>query len=120
MSLKYLLDEHVAPALAAAIRNLEPEIDVRNVGDSTAPPRGTLDPEILQWCETEKFVLLSNDRSTLPVHVSDHVAQGGRLPGVFLLNTRWTLSQTAEHLVFVALVSFNDEYENQVRHLPIV
>lgn len=47
MKIRFLLDENLPPKLKSAVLNLDPEIDILRVGDSNAPPLGTLDPEIL-------------------------------------------------------------------------
>ena len=119
MSLKYLLDEHIPHALTSAIARLEPSLTVSAIGDATAPPCGTLDPQLLEWCESEGFVLITNNRRSMPVHLADHLARGHHVPGIFVITSGWSLSQIAEHLVLVALASFDDEYRDQIRNLPI-
>ena len=119
MSLKYLLDENIPHALRDEMRRSDAAVVVRVVGEVGSPPLGTLDPDILRWCETHRFILFTNNRGSMPVHLADHASAGGSVPGVFLLKPGWTLVQTAEHLVLVAGASFDDEYENQVRHLPV-
>lgn len=67
MSLQYLLDENVHPLYQIQLRRRAPELMVWAVGDPSAPPKGTLDPEILCWCEEHKFVLVTNNRKSMPV-----------------------------------------------------
>lgn len=49
--MRYLLDEHINPALRRELLRAAPELDVWMIGDPGAPPRGTLDPAILVWGE---------------------------------------------------------------------
>ena len=48
--MRYLLDEHIAPTYRALLLRAAPELEVWIVGDPGAPPRGTLDPDILIRC----------------------------------------------------------------------
>jgi len=47
MSIQYLLDEHIAPLYRTQLVRQAPTLVVRIIGDPDAPPKGTLDPEIL-------------------------------------------------------------------------
>src|SRR5437867_1199230 len=93
MALRYLLDENLRGGpLWTAIQQhnsagIDP-IDVTQVGDPPDLPLGTLDPEILLWCEREDRVLVSLDTGTLPVHLSKHLQASHRSPGVFILRRR--------------------------------
>lgn len=90
--LKYLLDEHIPPAYRAQIlrraERLVPsvELEVWAIGDPDAPSKGTLDPEILSWCESHRFVLVTNNRRSMPVHLADHLNAGQNMPGIFTIN----------------------------------
>ncbi|MGA9383254.1 MAG: DUF5615 family PIN-like protein, partial [Phormidium sp.] len=67
MSLKYLLDENVDPSYKIQLHRQNPDIVMWVVGEPGTPPRGTLDPEILCWCEEYDFVLVTNNRTSMPV-----------------------------------------------------
>jgi hypothetical protein len=47
MPIRYLIDENLSPAYADQLRRREPALDVYAVGEPGAPPKGTLDPNIL-------------------------------------------------------------------------
>jgi hypothetical protein len=55
----------------------------------------------------------------MPVHLADHLAQNRHIPGIFILNPTLSIGETIEELVLVALASFDDEYQDQIVHLPI-
>jgi hypothetical protein len=55
MTLKYLIDENVNPLYPNQIRLREPDIVIKVVGETETPPKGTLDPEILCWCEEHQY-----------------------------------------------------------------
>ncbi len=62
----FLLDEHINRAIQRQLHRLELQIEVLMVGDPGAPPKGTLDPELLIWLETNSYILVTENRSTIP------------------------------------------------------
>ena len=71
---RFLLDEHVNRAIQRQLRRLDPRINVLAINDSDAPPAGTSDPDILLWIEKSGYILVTENRSTIPGHLSDHYA----------------------------------------------
>ena len=69
MTIQYLLDEHIAPLYRTQLVRQAPDLVVRMIGDPDAPPKGTLDPEILIWCETHNFILVTNNRKSMPKQI---------------------------------------------------
>jgi hypothetical protein len=120
MKLKYLMDENVDPVYAAQLRRQRSDLIVWTVGEPNTPNRGTLDPEILCWCEEQGFILVTNNRRSMPVHLRDHLADGGHIPGIFILNPTLSIGNTIEELILIAEGSLEDEYRNQIIHLPLV
>ncbi|MBW4591871.1 MAG: hypothetical protein KME46_02825 [Brasilonema angustatum HA4187-MV1] len=47
------------------MRLREPDIIIKVVGEPKTPPKSTLDPEILCWCEDNNFVLVTNNRTSI-------------------------------------------------------
>lgn len=117
MSIAYLFDENVDAALIVGLRRFDPEVSVLAVGEVTAPPRGTLDPEILLWCEEWGRILVTNNRHSMPVHLRDHLAAGRHIPGIFLLNAMMSYGETIEVLQLNAHVSEPGEHRDQIKHL---
>jgi hypothetical protein len=89
--LRYLLDENVDPVLWRALKRQAPEMAVWRVGAPGGPPKGMLDPDILLWCAANGFVLVTNNRKSMPVHLSEHLAAGRHVPGIFILNPAMSL-----------------------------
>lgn len=117
--IKYLLDEHIPHRLRKGLKQRIPDLVVRRIGDVDAPPIGTLDPDILRWCETSGFLLITNNRASMPVHLQEHFTHGRHIPGIFLLSNQMTLSQTIEELILVWEVAEAEEYFDQIRYLPV-
>ncbi|NEQ21115.1 MAG: hypothetical protein F6K28_18200 [Microcoleus sp. SIO2G3] len=119
MTLQYLMDENVDPVYALQLRRRQPDLVVWAVGEPNTPPKSTLDPEILLWCETNNFILVTNNRTSMPVHLADHIAQNHHVPGIFILNADMSIGETIEELILIAECSFEDEYQDQIAYLPV-
>jgi hypothetical protein len=72
--IRYLLDENVNPVLRSALLKRDAGLVVWQIGMPGVPEYGTLDPEILIWCEENEFILVTNNRKSMPVHLEDHLA----------------------------------------------
>ncbi len=120
MTLKYLLDENFAPLYQVQLKRQKRDLVVWVVSDPGTRPKSTLDPEILCWCEKHNFLLVTNNRKSMPVHLAEHIAQGRNIPGIFILNEKLTVGQTIDELSLIAQASFNDEYQNRIIHLPLL
>ncbi len=113
-NIKYLLDENVDPDLRAALKAKWPEMTVWHIGDPSTPHDQTPDPVILGWCEEHAFVLVTNNRRTMPVHLKDHVAAGRRCYGIFILNRKMSLSQTVDALALYWLEEKPEAFLDQI------
>lgn len=117
--IQYLLDENVNPVYKIQLRQRQPDLTIWVVGEPKTPPKGTLDAEILLWCEDYNFILVTNNQTSMPVHLAAHLAAGHHVPGVFLLNPKLSIGQNIEELIFIAKGSFNREYQDQIVSLPL-
>ncbi|PSO83259.1 MAG: hypothetical protein BRC44_00570 [Cyanobacteria bacterium QS_4_48_99] len=102
MTLKYLLDENVDPGYKTPLTRCNFELVNWVVGEPGAPSFGTLDPEILKWCEEYGLVLVTNNRISMPVHLANHIAEGHHVPGIFILNPKLSFGENVDELIFLA------------------
>jgi Domain of unknown function (DUF5615) len=116
---RYLLDEHIDPALRREILRVAPDLVVWIIGDPGAPARGTLDPDILIWCESNRFYLVTNNRKSMPRHLADHLALGRHIPGIFVVGLAMMLGQIIDELVLIAGASADDEFRDLILYLPL-
>lgn len=119
MALKYLLDENVDKVYQRQFLRRNPSLIMWVVGDPGAPPRGTLDPEILCWCEEHNFILVTNNHTSMPVHLAEHIVKGGHIPRILILSDKLSIGETIDELALIADGSFDDEYQDQIIHLPL-
>jgi hypothetical protein len=117
----YLMDENVNPIYKTQLLKDFPDLTVWAVGDAGTPPKGTLDPEILVWCETNGFILVTNNRVSMPVHLNDYlIEQNHHIPGIFILNPKMTVGEIIEELAIVAFVAEDNEYQDRISYLPLL
>ncbi len=84
-----------------------------------APALGTVDPEILIWCEENVFILVANNRKSMRVHLQGHLATGRRAAGILILNAEMSVGETFVKLVLRPTASSAKEYQGQIIYLPI-
>ncbi len=117
--LRFLLDEHVNRAIQRQLRRRDVRIEVLAVGDPGAPPSGAPDSEILGWIEQSGYILVTENRRTIPSHLSDHYAAGRHVPGIFWLRPGAELGSIIESLYLIWLVSTAEEQQDRSLYLPL-
>jgi hypothetical protein len=119
MSIQFLLDENVDPLYRRELLEQDVTMVVWRVGDIGAPPRSTLDPDILTWCQDNSFLLVTNNRKSMPVHLRDHLAQGKHVPGIIVLNEDMSAGDTIEQLNLIWAAGLPDEFRDLIIYLPL-
>ena len=110
MALCFLLDENLRGALWQAIQQHNATsveaLDCLCVGNSPAPPLGTLDPDLLLWIEAHGRILVSRDKRMVGTHLASHWQAGRHIPGLLILRSTWTIGG-----VVAALLLYHQLYE---------
>jgi hypothetical protein len=119
MKPRFLLDEHVNRAVQRQIRRQYAEIDVLAVGDLNAPPSGTPDPDLLVWAEAHGFLLVTEDRSTMPVHLARHLDAERHSSGVLYIRPGASSRQIIEELHLIWTVATAEEFRDQALFIPL-
>lgn len=86
MSIRLLLDENLSPRLKTALLLRFPEMDVLRVGDEGTPPYGTSDPDILLYTEQAQRLLVTDNRTSMPGHITHHLTAGRHHWGVLYIS----------------------------------
>jgi len=119
MTIRYLIDENLDPLYKAQLLNKKPGLVVYSVGDPGTPPKGTLDPEILCWCEENGFILVTNNRRSMPAHLTEHLSEDCHIPRIITLNLEMGIGDTVEELILIAEVGNPSEYQDRIEYLPV-
>lgn len=115
----FLFDENVPPTIRNFLLQTNPNIVAFAVGDGIAPPKGTLDPAILDWIAARNCWLVTNNRASMPVHLNDHLADGKHIPGIIQLPRRLEVRLIVADLVLLWTAAEPDEFQDQLVHLPL-
>jgi hypothetical protein len=117
MAVGFLLDENVDVAYWDQLmaRGSWP---VRVVGGQAAPSKRTTDPDILIWCEGNDFMLVTNNRRTMPQHLADHLAAGRHVPGIVMLDDGLGIGGNIDELLLIMGASLPDEFRDRIIYLP--
>ncbi len=116
---QFLLDENVDPALQEALHRNSPGMVVWLVGNPGAPGLGALDPEILLWCEAHNFSLVTNNHTSMPVHLRAHLSASHHVPGIFILNPKMSFAKTVDELALLWGASDIEEYSDKINFLSL-
>jgi hypothetical protein len=117
--IRYLLDENVDPLFRTELLRQEAEMVVWRIGDPNTPLSGTSDPTILEGCEENSFILVTNNRQSMTQHLTDHLSAGRHVPGIFELNPGLSIGETIEELILIWGASEASDYQDQLIYLPL-
>ncbi len=119
MKIKYLIDENLSPLYKEGLLRHLPNLTVITIGDPNAPPKSTLDPEILIWCQKNDFIIVTNNRTSMPVHLAEHLKQYDYCCGIFVLRKKFTIGEIINNLVLIAQTSDAERYRNFISYIPL-
>lgn len=118
MKIRFLLDEHMPKGLIKSVKRHDEQIDILRIGIEGAPPFGTQDPDILVYCEAERRVFVTDDRTIMPGHVKAHHAAGRQHWGVFTMDRSLGLGTMAYQLAMFWGASEAEEWIDRQEYLP--
>ena len=114
---RLLADENLNADIVRGLLLNYPTLDivfVTEVGLS-----GVDDPEILVWAAENDRVLLTHDRATMPAHAYQRPNAGQALPGVFVVNDRFSVGQSIQQILLVVTLSEQTDWNGRVLYLPL-
>lgn len=119
MTVRFLLDENVDPIVQRAVLSLDPGIDIRRIGDSGMPPLGTLDPDLLIFCEMAEIILVTNNRTSMPGHIADHFAMSRHHWGILQIRIGTSIRQLADELYLIWMTTDATYWVNRYEWVPL-
>ena len=119
MNPRFLLDEHINHAIQRQLRRLDAHIDVLAIGDPGAPLAGTLDPDILDWLDENGYILVTENRRTIPTHLTEHWTVGRHIPGIFWVRPGVGIGRVIEELYLIWAASTGEEYQDRAVFIPL-
>ena len=116
---RFLLDEHIKRSIQRQLRRWNVAIEVLAIGDEGAPPSGTADSDILRWIDANGYILVTENRRTMPTQLAAHFDAGGHIPGVLWVRPEVSLSEVVETLYLIWEASSAHEYVGQALFIPL-
>jgi hypothetical protein len=115
--LKLLADENFNNNIVRGLLRRKPSIDILRVQDVEVA--GADDPTVLDWAAREGRVLLTHDVLTITRYAYERVRRGQPMPGVFEVSRSVPIGRAIEDILLLAECSVDNEWEGQVRYLPL-
>jgi len=114
---KFLADENFDNRIVRGLTRRSPKVDIVRVQDVGL--MNTDDREILAWAAYERRVLLTHDVAAMSVFAYERMMENLPMSGIFEVPKELSVGETIEQLILIAECSLEDEWENQVRFLPL-
>jgi hypothetical protein len=116
VSVRFLAEADLNHAVVRGVRLREPSIDFKSAHE--AGLEGLSDSEVLERAAGEGRVLVSQDKSSMPVHFAARIESGLRSPGVLLALPSASVGEIIESLVCIWQASREGEWSDQMHYLP--
>jgi hypothetical protein len=116
--LKILLDENFDNDILRGLLRRKPELDFVRVQDVPGLS-GADDPTVLEWAAQEGRVLFTRDVKTMTRYASERVEANKAMPGVFEVGQMAAIGQVIDDMLLVVECGYENEWEGQVRYLPL-
>lgn len=115
--MRWAADENFNNDILRGLRRRKPDVDIVRVQDADLSGAG--DPAVLEWAAEEGRVLLTHDVSTITRYAYERVEAGKPMPGVFEIRRDLPVGVVIEDLILLTECSLENEWEGQVRYLPL-
>ena len=115
--LRLAADENFNGDVVRGLLRRKPDLDIVRLQD--AGLSGADDPLVLEWAAAQGRVLLSHDASTPTRFAWERVQNRQAMPGVFEVSRDLPIGEVIEDILLLVECSVDDEWEGQVRYLPL-
>jgi hypothetical protein len=114
---RFLADEDFNNDILRGVVRRVTDLDLMRVQDIGL--RGADDDTVLASAAADDRVLLTHDVSTLIARAFDRIRAGMPMPGVIAIAQSMPIGAAIDDLVLVIECSTPEEWQNQVRYLPL-
>ena len=114
---KFVTDENFNGIILRGLRRAQSNLDIVRIQDTVVS--GAEDPIVLEWAAQNGRILLTHDVNTLVGFAYDRIQSGLFMPGVLEVSDRLPIGQAIEEILLIIEASFDTEWENQVRYIPL-
>lgn len=114
---RFLADENFNNQIVRGILRQNSSVDIVRVQDVDLS--GVDDPTVLAWAAQEGRIVLTHDVATMTAFAYQRIQAGLAMPGLFEVSRRVPVGLAIEEVILIAECSFEEEWEGQVRFLPL-
>jgi hypothetical protein len=115
--LRLAADENFNNDIVRGLLRRKPDLDIVRVQD--AGLSGADDSRVLEWTAREGRILLTHDVSTMTRYAYERIQAGKSMPGIFEVSRNLPIGKIIEDILLLAEYSLEDEWDGQVRYLPL-
>jgi hypothetical protein len=115
--MRFLADENVDNKILKGLRRVLPELDLLRVQDTVV--YRTPDAIILEWAAKEGRIVITHDVQTMTKYAYARIDAGLPMPGVIEVNNDTPIGRAIDDLVLMIGASSPEEFESQVKYIPI-
>lgn len=115
--MRFAADENFNEAMLKGLETRIPDLDVVRVRDTEMFQSS--DPELLTWVANEGRILLTHDVNTMRGYVFERVQSMLPVPGVIVVKWGTPIGKAIDELEILIRASTPDEFENQVKFVPL-
>lgn len=115
--MRFLADENFNGKLLKALRKALPDLDIVRAQETEiyrAP-----DPQVLEWAAQENRIVLTHDIQTMTKFAYERVEAELSMPGVIEVSNDISIGQVIDELATMIGASTPEEFELQVKYIPI-
>ena len=113
----FLADENFNMDIVNGLRRRLPSVRVARVQELGLS--GSSDSAILEYAANREWVVLTHDVNTMTKFAHERLDANLPMPGVVIVPDLLPVGRAIDDLALMVEGSRDDEWENQVRHLPI-
>ncbi|HEX9045847.1 MAG TPA: DUF5615 family PIN-like protein [Verrucomicrobiae bacterium] len=110
MKITLLLDVHISPEVAAALKRRFPSLDVKSIHETDWA--ALADEVLLELLDQEKRVLVTRDVNTVPLHCMNRIAAGKTFAGVIYADSK-KLRQTDQRGLIRRLIEVLEKHGDE-------
>jgi hypothetical protein len=115
--IRLVADENLNDFIVRGVLRRLPDLDILRIRDTEM--RKASDVAVLEWAAAEGRVVLTHDVTTMTKHAYERLRAGKRLAGVFEIGQKVPVAVAIEEVILIAQCSLEDEWQGQVRYLPL-
>ncbi|WP_347239388.1 DUF5615 family PIN-like protein [Phormidium sp. FACHB-1136] len=116
MTIRYQADADLNQAIVTGVLRREPKINFQTA--LAAGLEGVKDADVLMIAATQKRILVSHDRKTMPSEFADFIVSH-QSSGVIIVSRKLSIEATIEELLLIWAASSADEWINRIAKLPL-